>query len=161
MTKDLGDAAAEFVNLDEQRSQEYSTAVDAVRDLVKSDGFGYTIDGSADGKMIVILRNSGITYNVGGEAGGFSAGASLATNQRVMNVMSLVDAHNSTIQKRNDRFTELKTSFQNKFNGSKLSIQSVKFTRNDSGYRISGLGRTVDRQFLGRLFDTRIRPIAR
>jgi len=162
MVKTLGDDAAEFENLEQQRLKAYDATFDALTSLSK-DGFSTSMMGTSDGKLKVTLKNpDGITFSGSIGSDGATSGASISTNVKVTNALDLVKDYNTLIQKRNDLYTQRKTEFQKQFNDTALKVISSNIVLNLRSIKInkSQLKAKANRQYLGDLYSSRIRKIA-
>ena len=155
----LGNAAQELQNMNDQIGEQYAGIEEARRDLCLTEGCGSKISIQSNGKILVTVTNKdGESFSLGGAAG-ITAEASITKNAAQSNLFDLVNSYNTAVQERNDRYSALKTEFQNNksFNGSSLIIKSASYSDGRKGrVNIKKLGRKIDRKFLGNLFTSRV-----
>lgn len=163
MVKSLGDDAAEFSNLIEEISQAHSAVYEGAKDIRKA-GYGISMSGTENGSLSVTITNpEGVTYNYGVSGGEWNAGSTISQNSKITNFMSLVGDHNTIVQKRNSLFTKKKTEFQNGYNDTNLLVTSFNWLLPKKTYRRGAQPKNVkvNREFLGQLYDIRIKPVAK
>ncbi|MET0753109.1 MAG: RHS repeat-associated core domain-containing protein, partial [Pyrinomonadaceae bacterium] len=162
MVKTLGDNAAEFENIDQQKTKMYSEIITSINSLEK-EGYSGSFLSSTNGKLKITLTNpDGISFSGGVSEGGASSGASISKNEKITNVLDLVKDYNDFVQKRNDLYTQRKTEFQNKFDGTTLKITSSTFFTKSKllPHKQSQLGNKARRAYLGDLYYSRMGAIA-
>ncbi|NNE67334.1 MAG: RHS repeat protein [Pyrinomonadaceae bacterium] len=156
MIKDLGDDAARFQNTREQINASADTVQDAV-DQLRSEGYSYSIARGDDGK-IALRTTSPLTAK--STANGVIGSLEIGNPEVTSNVNKLLENHNAMVQKRNELYTERKTTFQNKHTGTELNLTSFQSTSPTGTTKRSQVDTKMNRTNLGNIYDSRIGRIA-